>query len=71
MVKAYVRAGQKFLDSRPDSKTSGRYKDVYEWFVRDVFFDRQSDWDEYKTSLFVPDCKALLETYFGIDLTIK
>lgn len=69
MVKAYCRAAQKFRDAHPDVETVQKYRDVYEWFAREVFFERQSWWDSHKTVLqFAPpiDYKAFLEQYFHI-----
>ena len=42
MVKAYIRAGQKFRDTHPDAKSIKTHPTVYQQFVRDVFFERQS-----------------------------
>jgi len=67
MVKAYIRFGKKFLDTHQHTKTSKMYKDVYEWFVRDVFYDNQQKWEQDKQSLFGErDYKSFLEEYFGI-----
>ncbi len=69
MVKAYIRAVQKFRDSHPDSKIVRRYENVYEWFVRDVFYDRQWQWEQSQGGMFGnPDYKQFLMDYFGIDL---
>ena len=69
MVKAYIRAVQKFRDSHPDSKIVRRYENVYEWFVRDVFYDRQWQWEQSQGGMFGnPDYKKFLEDYFNITL---
>ena len=69
MVKAYIRAVQKFRDSHPDSKIVRRYENVYEWFVRDVFYDRQWQWEQSRGGMFGnPDYKKFLEDYFNITL---
>lgn len=68
MVKLYIRAGQKYFDKK---KSTTQYKDVYEWFVRDVFFESQKDFDAvFKDRLFADDvdCKKFLENYFKIAL---
>lgn len=74
MVKAYLRAGQKFRDTHPDAKTFHEYDDVYMWFTRDVFFDSQDKWEQHRNLGLFPnmefDYKAFLEDQFGIDLTI-
>ena len=70
MVKAYLRAGRKFRETHPDAKTTKMYKDEYEWFVRDVFFERQWQWELSRSGMFdAVDCKTFLEEKFGIDLT--
>ncbi len=49
MVKAYCRAAQKFIDAHPNNATVQKYADVYEWFTREVFFERQNYWNDHKT----------------------
>lgn len=71
MVKAYIRAGQKFLDSHPDSVPAKRYADIYEWLVRDIFYIKEADWQKHKSTMFsddVVDYKSFLENYFNIKL---
>ena len=69
MVKAYIRAQQKFRDTHPDSKNTKRYADVYEWAVREFFYDRQWQFEQSQGGMFGnPDYKKILEDYFGIDL---
>ena len=71
MVKAYLRAGQKYRDTHPDVKTVKRYDDVYEWFTRDLFYSREEDWQRVSNTMFGrPDYKSFLEEQFGIDLTL-
>ena len=69
MVKAYIRAGKKFLDTHKDSKTYKAYNgDVYAWFVRDLFYDGDNDgWDRLNNG-FLPhtNYKEFLEDYFKI-----
>ena len=69
MVKAYIRAEQKFRDTHPDSKIAKRYADVYEWAVREFFYDKQWQFEQSQGGMFGnPDYKKMLEDYFGIDL---
>lgn len=70
MVKAYIRAGQKFRDNHPNAKTLTEYASVYEWFVRDVFYDSQEKWEMTKGGLFDEeiDYKAFIEQQFNITL---
>lgn len=73
MVKAYIRAGQKFRDTHPNAKNLQKYSSVYEWFVRDVFYETEAKWQASKGGLFDEeiDYKAFLEKQFGIDLTFS
>ena len=69
MVKAYIRAEQKFRDTHPDSKIVSRYADVYEWAVREMFFDKQWQFEQSRDGMFGnPDYKHFLEDYFNITL---
>ena len=69
MVKAYIRAGQKFRDTHPDAKSIKTHPTVYRQFVRDVFFERQKAFEEYEGNMFGQvDCKKFLEEYFNIKL---
>jgi phosphoadenosine phosphosulfate reductase len=69
MVKAYIRAAQRYRDKHPDAKTVKAYDNVYEWFYRDVFCYRQSDFEQSKQGLFGnPDYKSFLEQQFNIEL---
>ena len=68
MVKAYCRAAQRFIDTHPDNETVRQYADVYEWFTREVFFQRQSQWKDHKavTQFVSINYKDFLERYFKI-----
>ena len=67
MVKAYLRAGQKFRDLHPQAKSTNLYANVYEWFYRDVFCYSQSEFEQTKVGLFgIPDYKEYLENFFNI-----
>lgn len=69
MVKAYIQNEQKFRESRPDVTVSKTYNDVYDWFVREIFYDKQSDWELSRQAIFPPeDSKTFLESYFNIQL---
>jgi phosphoadenosine phosphosulfate reductase len=69
MVKAYIRAEQKFRDTHPDAKNTKRYADVYEWAVREFFYDRQWQFEQSQGGMFgIPDYKEYLENYFNIKL---
>ena len=73
MVKAYLRCGEEFLKSHPESKLAKQYSDVYEYFVANAFFDSQRDYAKAKFEggwlSDGPDYKKLIEDYFHITLT--
>jgi phosphoadenosine phosphosulfate reductase len=69
IVKLYIRGGQKFLKTHENGKIAQLYDNVYDWFVRDVFYDTQEEWDLAHTGLFGNvDSKMFLEDYFKIKL---
>ena len=71
MVKAYLRCGNEYLKSHPQSKIAKQYSDVYEYFVANAFFDNQKDYVNAKSgNLFSEksDYKKLIEDYFKIEL---
>ena len=73
MVKAYLRCGNEFLKSHPDSKTAKRFSDVYEYFVANIFFNNYNDFVKATIGDGIfsdgPDYKRLIEYYF--DITLK
>ena len=73
MVKAYIRCGNEFLKSHPESKTAKRFSDVYEFFVADIFFKNYKDFVKATSGDGIlsdgPDYKKLIENYFHITLT--
>ena len=73
MVKAYLRCGNEFLKSHPESKTAKRFSNVYEFFVANIFFNNYKDFVKAKLGedMFSdkPDYKKLIEDYFHITLT--
>ena len=70
MARVYLRAAQRFRELHPDSRHTLRYKDVYEWFAREVFFEKQHHWEAHKASLF-GDCdyKQMISERLKIDLS--
>ena len=71
MVKAYIRCGNEYLRSHPDSKLAEQYSDVYEYFVANAFFDNHRDYAKAKLECIFsgkPDYKQLIEDYFKIQL---
>lgn len=72
MVRAYLRAAQKYRDLHPDVETVGKYTDVYEWFTREVFFEKQHNWEDHKlvTQFTPPHYRQFLEQFFGMIFNI-
>ena len=69
MVKAYIRAAQKWRDTHPDANTVKKYDNVYDYFVREVFYNSQAEWEQSRQGMFEPmDSKAFLEEKFNIKL---
>lgn len=72
MVKAYLRCGNEYLKSHPQSETAKQYSDVYEYFVANAFFDNYRDFVKAKLSGSIfsdkPDYKKLIEDHFNIEL---
>lgn len=70
MVKAYIHAGQKFMDTHPEGNITKMFDgNIYDKFVASIFCDNLVEYQELKHTLFgVTDCKAYIEEYFGIKL---
>ena len=67
LVKAWVRAGQAFLDTHPNCSTNKKFEDAYDLFTHNVFFDSYEQFMMSKYGLFgKADTKEFLETYFDI-----
>lgn len=71
LVRAWLRAGKKWWNSKPNIESRKNYSDIYELFVSSIFFD------SYERSMAVIrgglfddriDCKKWLEDYFKITL---
>ena len=73
MVKAYLRCGEEFLKSHPESKLAKQNSDVYEYFVANAFFKNYKDFVKATSGDGIfsdgPDYKRLIEYYF--DITLK
>ena len=70
MVRAYCRAAQIYRENHPDVATVQKYGDVYEWFTREAFFEKQNQWEDHKrvVQFAPPNYKEFLQRYFGIEL---
>ena len=77
LVRCWIKAGHKWFD-RPGVRSTGtgcrnKFGDVYNLFVHNIFFSSYENyWLAVHGGLFgyTIDCKAVLEDYFKIDLTI-
>ena len=69
MAKQWIRAGQRFLDTHPDTITARRFKDGYQFFSAHLFDSLDTFEAVTHASLFgKEDWKQRLEDYFKIDL---
>ena len=69
MVKAYIRAGQQFRDTHPDAALTKNYDNIYDAFVRFLFYERDRDFKQHNVGLFgKTDTKQFLEQFFNIKL---
>ena len=71
MVRAYIRCGNEYFRSHPESKVAKQYSDVYEYFVANAFFDNHRNYVKAKLEgIFSdkPNYKQLIEDYFKIKL---
>lgn len=72
MIVLYLRAGQKFRDTHPDAAFTKNYDNIYDAFVRFLFYNTDNDFKQSRNGLFEPiDCKTFLEKYFNINLDCK
>ena len=69
MAKQWIMAGQRFLDTHPDTITARRFKDGYQFFAAHLFDSLETFEAVTHASLFgKEDWKQRLEDYFKIEL---
>lgn len=69
MVRQYLRSVKIWRDTHPNIKSNSIFKDEYETFMKNKFFDSYEDFKLATTGMFGDiDCKAWLEDYFKIEL---
>lgn len=72
MVRYYIKNGEKWLKNHPDTITAKRYKNVYDWFLFDVFYKKfkLNKKKELTLKIFEDNfnSKEFLEAYFKIKL---
>ena len=67
MLKAYIKAGQKHRDTHPDAKIVQTYDNIYDCFVRYLFYDSHAQWEYSRQGFLEPtDSKTFLEETFNI-----
>ena len=73
MLKQWVRCGQIYLDTHPQSNAKKKFGDVYGLMYHNMFCSSYGDYlRKTSVNLFgkTLDCKAFLEEYFNIDMTL-
>lgn len=70
MVKAWINNGKIWWDTHPSAASHKKFKDVYELFVHNIFFDSYEKFKDATTDQIngPVDCKSFLENYFKIKL---
>lgn len=69
LVKMWLRNGEIWWNTHKLRKTKKKFKNHYEVFVRNVFFDCYDDFKNAIDNMFGKiDCKEFLEQYFDIKL---
>lgn len=69
LVRAWCRAGKKWMDIHPNAASHKKFGNVYRLFVQDVFFHSYLDFQSATSGMFGDiDCKKFLEDYFKIRL---
>ena len=65
-----MKNGKIWWDTHPNAKSRIKFKNIYELFVHNVFFDSYEDFRlAVGGGMFEPtDCKKFLEDYFKIKL---
>lgn len=69
MAKQWIKAGQRFLDTHPDTITGRRFKDGYQYFAAHLFDSLETFEAVTHASMFgKEDWKQRLEDFFKIEL---
>lgn len=69
MVVLWIRNGKKYYDSHPKLKSAVYFKNVYERFVCNVFFETYEKFRKALGGMFGEvDCKKWIENYFNVKL---
>lgn len=70
LVRAWIRNGQIWWDTCEIAKVKKKYKNIYELFVGNMFFESYKEFRAWQQNpLFgATDCKAFIEEYFKVNL---
>lgn len=70
LVRAWIRNGQIWWETHKLKKLKKKYKNIYELFISNIFFQSQREFREWQRNpLFGEhDCKKEIEDYFNIKL---
>ena len=69
LVKAYIKAGRKYMETHPDSEIIRKYGNEYAYFYRNLYCTSEAEFNNINGGLFgKPDFKVFLEKYFNITL---
>lgn len=71
MLKAHIKATEKYRENHPDSSVARKFRNVYDFFYGILFYETLRDYFYDNEGLIFPrNSRAILENYFQIDLTI-
>ena len=71
LLKAQIKAANKYFVSHPNAKIHKYFNSIYDMFYRDLFYRSSREYISDNEGLLFPrDSKAILEKYFNINLTI-
>ena len=70
-LKAYLKAGKRWWDNKPNTSSHKKFRSIYDLFVHNVFFDSYQEFNDAigVNGMFeVVDCRKFIEDYFNIGL---
>ena len=74
LLKAIIKASQKYLDTHPQAPSRSKFGNCYNMAYHNLFCKTYEDYEAATTGGLFPEnaleTKSFLEDYFGIDLTI-
>lgn len=71
MLKAHIKATEKYRENHPNSSNARKFRNVYDFFYGILFYKTLRDYYYDNEGLIFPrNSRAILENYFQIDLTI-